>query len=516
MRAIAAAAVGLMMAGWLVPHSAPARDIVWILVDDLRPLLGCYGEKNAHTPNLDRLAQEGVRFERAYCQAAKCGPSRISMLSGLRPETTRVWSHKEADWQRFRQRQADWKSLPQALRAAGWTTRAFGKVSHDGWVDDADWSLPAEPGREGEMLEIVDEAALKNVPYAERAQVPTLIADRKKCPAIQAADVPDDALFAGRMTHRVREVLQQAGPEPHFLAIGYRRPHLPMVAPSKYFDLHPAEQQILPSNRQPPKGAPWFAWFNSDGYQGMIRQLKVPVVSPPTDAAEAMEWNGFELRSYLGVPTHGPIPDDRQREIWQAYRACISYVDAQIGLLLQALRQHPRWRDAAVVVTSDHGWHLGDQTAWTKMTNYEVATRVPLLIHVPGVTPAGAVIRQPVELLDLAPTFLDCAGLPIPKALEGHSLLPLLQNPDTTDADAVACSSFPRFQDLMGQAARDARYRYVRWLDASTGRLRGEELYDHEVDPGETVNRAPQHPEICQRLATRLDQVMKRTEPQKP
>ncbi|MCB1079745.1 MAG: sulfatase-like hydrolase/transferase, partial [Verrucomicrobiae bacterium] len=170
-------------------------NVLMIAVDDLRPMLGCYGDKTIATPHIDALAERGMRFDRAYCQFAKCGPSRLSILMGRRPDSIGVFSHRDEDMRAFRDAHADWFSLPRWFKAQGYHTRSFGKVHHDGWDDPRDWSVPSEPGREGEMMEIVDETAVTKLPFEERAGVPTVIADRLKCPAIQSPDVPDETLF---------------------------------------------------------------------------------------------------------------------------------------------------------------------------------------------------------------------------------------------------------------------------------------------------------------------------------
>jgi iduronate 2-sulfatase len=468
------------------------------MADDLRPMLGSYGDPHVRTPNLDRLAAESVIFDRAYCQVAVCGPSRASLISGLRTETLNFFRHGNEELKFFRRQFGHLPSLPEHFKAKGYRTLGFGKITHDGWEDATDWSEPFFPGREREMWEIVDLERIREVPFAARALVPTIIANRMDCPAVQAPDVPDDALFAGRMTNRILDQLPTLGGQPFFLAVGYRRPHLPLVAPKKYFDQYAPTPAWLPANRRPPVGAPIMAYFNSDSYV-RIREM---LPSPPPDEATAVAWNGFELRSYNGVPDHGVIPDVEQLELRRAYYACISYVDAQVGRLIDGLRAAGLWENTIVVFTSDHGWHLGEHSVWTKRTNYELDTRVPLIIRVPGETSRRTATLS--ELVDLYPTLCELAGLPAPAHLEGSSLAPVLRGRE--EPGGIALSQFTRYDTHMGRAIRTDRYRYVEWSEIETGRLSASELYDHRDDPGETINRAqdPSFASVVQELSGRL------------
>ncbi|MCB1064551.1 MAG: sulfatase-like hydrolase/transferase, partial [Verrucomicrobiae bacterium] len=345
-----------------------------IAIDDLRPMLGCYGENTVISPNIDALAERGMLFERAYCQYAKCGPSRLSILTGLRPDSVGVFSHRDEDMLAFRKANLDLFSLPRWFKEHGFHTRGFGKVYHDGWDDARDWSVPSEPGREGEMMEIVDETAIQGMPFEKRGEVGTIIAERLKCPAIQAPEVPDETLFAGRMTSRVVDLIRErkSEAEPFFFAVGYRRPHLPFVAPKAWFDRYEPTPDWLPPAeiRRPPTDSPLMAWFNSDGYLGTARNQGLSMPVRPKSIEEGMDWAGYELRSYQGIPNHGPISDVDQLAVQHAYRACISYVDSQIGRLMTELSESGLEENTIVVLWSDHGWHLGEQGAWSKMTNY--------------------------------------------------------------------------------------------------------------------------------------------------
>lgn len=478
-------------------RAAERPNVLMIAIDDLRPMLGCYGDRRIQTPNIDRIARRAVLFERAYCQYAKCGTSRLSLMTGLRPDAVGVFSNNKADVAKFRQRRPDAVSLPRWLKQHGYHTQSFGKIYHDEWDQAADWTVPSFPGRPREMWEITNDADPTG---------PTLIAERLACPIMQSPDVSDDHLFAGRMTREVlRTVRELPSDRPHFLAVGYRRPHLPFVAPRRYFDLYQPDLSWLPVNALPPESSPAMAWFNSDGYVGSAARVGLTMPRRPT-RQEAIEWNGFEMRSYLDVPYHGPIPIKRQLEIYQAYAACISYVDAQIGKLLDELESADGWEQTIVVLWSDHGWHLGEHGAWGKMTNFEIATRVPLLIAAPGIGPGRT--QSLAELVDLYPTLCDLTGLEPPDHVQGESLLAALREPSVVSQD-VAASQYSRFQDrFMGRAVRTARYRFVEWTEVASGERVQRELYDHSIDPHEQTNQAdnPRYAHAVRQLASRLSE----------
>ena len=467
----------------LLAAGSPSRgknpNILMIAVDDLRPMLGCYGDRRIRTPNIDRLASRGMLFERAYCQYAKCGTSRLSLMTGLRPDQMGVFSNNKNDLRRFRKKNPGIVSMGRWFKKHGFLTRSFGKIYHDGWDDLLDWSVPPVPGREGEMLEIAD-------PNSPRG--PTLIAPRLDCPAIQDPDAPDDHFFAGRMAEMAAEFLRSRSDSdhPYFLAVGFRRPHLPFVAPRRFFEWYRPDRSWLPKDRMPPKGVEPVAWFNSGGYGGSARKVGLTMPIPPRTRQQAMAWNGYELRSYQGVPNHGPIPDELQLRLIHAYAACVSYVDAQIGKLLQALHASGRAKSTVIVLWSDHGWHLGEHSAWGKMTNYEIATRVPLIFSGPGVA-RGKTTRSLAELVDVYPTLCALAGLEAPPHLEGDDLCPVLRNP-SHEVKLAAQSQYDRYRGkYTGRAVRTKSFRHVVWYDAA-GKAVAEELYHCEDDPGETNN----------------------------
>ncbi|MEM9017378.1 MAG: sulfatase [Verrucomicrobiota bacterium] len=475
-------ALVLIPAG-LVAQSRP--NILMIAVDDLRPMLGCYGDERMHTPHIDRLAEEGMLFERAYCNYAKCGPSRLSLMTGLRPENIGIYDNNEKSVEAFREKRPDAVTLGEWFRTVGYETRSFGKIDHDGWQRMEDWSEPPSPGREREMWEVMPE----DDPTGE-----TIIAERTNCPVAQAPDVADEHLYAGRMAREVEEELATRDDErPFFYAVGFRRPHLPFIAPKRYFDLYEPDESWLTSNPEPPTGVPFFPWFNSDGYVGMAKRQGEPMPEK-FSVADAIAFNGYEMRSYVGVPLRGELSTELQIDLIHAYAACVSYVDAQIGIILDRLEAEGLRENTIIALWSDHGWHLGEMSAWGKMTNYEISNRVPLLLSAPGYMPGST--DSLAELVDLYPTLCAIAGIDPPGHLEGDDLTPVLKDPDQSVKEVVR-HEYMRFKGrFIGHALRDDRYRFVRWSNRG-GETIAEELYDLSEDPLETKNVVEEKPEVA-------------------
>lgn len=326
---------------------------------------------------------------------------------------------------------------------------------------------------------------------------PTIIAERYDCPVLQSPDVPDDHLFAGRMTNEVvAELDAREREEPFFFAVGYRRPHLPFVAPLKYYQMHQPDESWLAVNQDPPEGVSPIAWFSSDGYIGGAKKLGLTIpLRPSRDNAIAL--NGFELRSYKGVPNSGPIPKAQQLELLQAYAACVSYVDAQVGRILNSLQENGMRENTIVLLWSDHGWHLGESSVWGKMTNYETGTRVPLLIDAPGFDPGRT--DSLAGLVDLYPTLCALTGVKAPPHLEGKSLVPVLADPGA-GVQNVSESHYARYRGrFVGDTMRTEQFRYHRWVDAE-GALVSEELYDLSTDPDEQTNLILSLPEVVEEM----------------
>ena len=447
----------------------PKLNVLFIAVDDLRPELACYGHPQIRSPQIDKLAARGMLFERAYCQQAVCAPSRASLLTGCRPDTTRIYDLQTP----LRKAMPNVLSLPQHLRKNGYETVSLGKIYHH-WNDDngIGWSVPAwHPSGEWKGRGYRSPESLRAMEERDKA-TPAM---KGIGPAFEAADVPDNGYPDGATADKAIEELRRLKGAPFFLAIGFLKPHLPFNAPKKYWDLYRREDIKLPTNRDWPKDMPPIAGSN---------------------------WG--ELRQYTGIPARGNLPDDQARELIHGYYACVSYTDAQVGRVLDELDRLGLRERTLVVLWGDHGWKLGEYSAWCKHTNFELDTHAPLLLSVPGQKNAGKKTRAFVEFVDIYPTLCEAAGLSLPAHLEGTSMLPLLDDPERPWR-AAAFSQYPRGR-IMGYTMRTDRYRYTEWIDRRTKEIQARELYDHETDPGENVNLAghPDHKETVEKLAGML------------
>ncbi|MFN7933973.1 MAG: sulfatase [Bryobacteraceae bacterium] len=438
------------------------NNVLLIVVDDLRPELGCYGNSVVKTPHIDALAQKGVLFTRAYCQQAVCTPSRTSFLTGLRPDTTKVYDNGKDE--PFRAVLPNVTTLPQHFRRHGYMTRGLGKVFGEAFNDPEAWTTPLWPeGIAG--MQYVDLEKWAQVPATEKARTPIPTLEWKKLDSIQAPDVPDNALQDGQVADRAVAALRELRDKPFFLAVGFLKPHLPFVAPKKYFDLYTGAHIPEPANPQAPENAPPVAMH---------------------------DWK--ELRGYKDIPRKGPLPPGKTKELIRAYYAATSYTDAQIGKVLAELQRLNLTEQTTVVLMGDHGWHLGEHNLWAKTTNFELDTRAPLIVAGAGVPARSTQCAELVEFVDLFPTLCDMHALPAPAQLEGYSFLPLLRTPAKPWKRAVF-SQFPRPFDSpskrgagMGRSVRTKRYRYTEWH--VPGVEDAVELYDHQNDPRETVNIA--------------------------
>jgi arylsulfatase A-like enzyme len=431
----------------------PRLNVLFIAVDDLRPMLGCYGHPTVQSPCIDAFAATATRFERAYCQFALCNPSRSSLLAGRRPETLGVFTLAKF----VRDGNPDVVTLPEHFKHHGYETRSYGKIFHvtnGNHGDDASWSVPAWP----EKKRVAATPGDPNAPVDETS-------DHSNDDPAVVVEGPVDALADVKIADRAVAALRELRGRPFFLAVGFHKPHLPFVAPKADWDRYDPATLPLAANRTPPSGAPTFA---------------------SNDAAE--------LRRYKGIPADGPpVTDAEARRLIHGYHACVSYVDAQVGRVLAELDAAGLADSTVVVLWSDHGYHLGEQGTWTKRTTWEMATRVPLVIRCPNRGTTGASVASIVELLDIYPTLVDLCGLPMPPALEGRSLAPLLDAPGRDwphVARSLIAKQAPELGGaIKGRAVRTPRYRWIEW----TGKPLPEpvhELYDHDVDPAETRNIA--------------------------
>ena len=434
-------------------------NILILSIDDLRPELGCYGASHMQTPHIDALAAESMRFKQAYVQQAVCLPSRISLFTGMRPNSTGVHD-LQTD---FRDTIPDALTMTQFFGQNGYTTIGMGKVYHDEkwgewdeWIDT--YNLPGINGYQAAETLAQIEAATKEA----RAQGLKGKAFRQftKGPAYEWADAPESAYHDGAMTDLAIDKLKAHADEPFYMVVGYKKPHLPFVMPQKYWDLYPAETVSLPDNYFLPEGSPKIAH---------------------------MTWG--ELRSYSGIPEKGELDTATALELIRGYYASVSFVDAQVGRLMETLEDEGLADNTIVVLWGDHGWKLGEHRMWCKHTNYEIDTRVPFLIKAPGERFVAGETDALVELLDLFPTLSDLSGLPVPEQCEGSSLVPLLENPDAA-WDELAYSQYPRWGGIMGYSVKSHDGRYTEWLDEKSGQVKAREYYDHRIDPNENQNLA--------------------------
>jgi arylsulfatase A-like enzyme len=461
-------------------HAADRPNVLFIASDDLRPELGCYGNTIIKSPNIDRLAGWGMRFDRAYCQQAVCSPSRTSLLTGARPDSTKVYDLQT----HFRSTMGfDIVTLPQQFKQQGYHTESMGKLYHGGLDDELSWSVPAwkpPAGKQGKKTSAAkadedDCVDAKSIQELENKAKETQKKRRTtpRGPAYASPDVADNALFDGAMTDHAVQRLQalKSSDKPFFMAVGYLKPHLPFIAPKKYADLY--DPAAIPPAENPfaPKDAPKHAL------------------------------SGFgELRAYEGMPKQGGVTAQQARELKHTYYAAVSYIDAQIGRLLDTLESTGLKKNTIVIFWGDHGWKLGEHGEWCKHTNFEDDTNVVLLLAAPGKKP-GQSTRALVEFVDIYPTLCELAGLPLPGHLEGRSMVPLLDDPSRPWKSA-AFSQYPR-NNLMGYSMRTERYRYTRWVDRKDpARVDSVELYDHQSDPRENVNLAgnPAHAALLKQL----------------
>jgi iduronate 2-sulfatase len=460
----------------------PKPNILFIAVDDLRLELGCYGVKEIKSPHIDTLSKSGVTFTRAYCQQAVCNPSRASLLTGCRPDTIKVWDLSTP----LRNMVPDIVTLPQYLKSLGYFTVGLGKIYHNIFPDPKSWSVPSPQPKGFANWSAKSLAALKEYKDQMRKDGKTAKQiDRMRGPATDDEDVPDNQRFDGALgdlaVGQLRALKQRQ--DPWFLGVGFIRPHLPFTPPKKYWDFYDPNKIPLAANAYLPKNAPALAAF------GM-----------------------YELRDYMDfAATKEPpavLTQEQQRRLKHGYYASVSFVDVQIGRLLEELERLGLSENTIIVLWSDHGWKLGEHAGWCKQTNYEIDTRVPLIMRVPGAKGNGKHCGSLVELVDIYPTLCDLAGLDLPKHLDGRSFKSLLDDPGAKYKDA-AISQFPRKHqgaEYMGYAMRTDRYRYIEWVDRKTREIKERELYDHQTDPSENQNVAgrPENVELLRTLNVQL------------
>lgn len=447
-------------------------NVLFIAVDDMRCDLGCFGNSYVKSPNIDRLASTGVLFRRAYCQQAVCNPSRVSLMTGMRPDSTRVWDLTTE----MRSVLPDVVTLPQYFRQNGYRAVAYGKIFHNPFPDAQSWDEPTHNPQNVIAYSAENRDKLTKFKQSMRASGKSENAiDRMRGPATEIQDEPDDRNYDGKQTSDAIEKLNElaSGEAPFFLAVGYIRPHLPFITPKPYWDLYRRSEIPLAANGFLPKNAPQVS-FGDRSFGGF-----------------------YELRGYMDYanvknPFEGTLTEEQQRELKHGYYASVSFTDAQIGRLIDVLERTGKSNNTIVVLWSDHGWKLGEHGGWCKQTNFEIDTRAPLIVRNPSAKANGTPTDSLVEFIDIYPTVCELAGLPIPPHTEGRSLAPILDDVRIETKD-YAISQFPREhqgKDYMGYAMRTDRYRYIEWLSAVDGSVFARELYDHRVDHEENENIA--------------------------
>lgn len=443
---------------------ADRPNVLMICVDDLKPTLGCFGDPAAVTPHIDALANRGVRFDMAYCNQAVCSPSRNSLMTGLRPQTIGVYDLAT----HFRMAAPDVVTVSEYFQQNGYHAAGLGKIYHTGHGNKDDKQSWSEPSWRPKAKQYADPANLAKMKPDAKGKV--------RGPATESADVSDetysDGLIAAEAINRLKS-FKQSPDQPFFLAVGFLKPHLPFVAPKRYWDLYDKNELPMPQVVKAPEGAPDYA-----------------------------KTSGGELRSYSDMANRGAIDEATTRHLIHGYYAATSFADAQIGRVIDALDELDLDESTIIVLWGDHGWHLGDHGMWCKHTNYEQAARIPVIVSAPGGA-RHASTNSLIETVDLYPTLCELSGLPAPEGLDGESFADVVRDPNGKARDFVT-HVYPRGGRL-GRAIRNERYRMVEWKNRGAGPDSAEiELYDYQVDPLETKNIADQSPEIVAGLRSNL------------
>ncbi|QDT00891.1 sulfatase [Adhaeretor mobilis] len=455
--------------------ATPKRlNVLFLIADDLRPELGCYGNTVIKSPHIDRLAERSLVFNRAYCQQAVCSPSRTSVLTGTRPDTSRVWDLRT----HFREALPLVVTLPQLFKEHGYECAGLGKIYHGGLGDAPSWSVAAgafsTPRKNRTRRKNSLAATNNNVPreWANR------LTQTNRGQAFRATDDPPNGGGEGKLADEAIAALRQfkASGKPFFLGVGFHKPHLPFSVPKHYWDLYNPEQIPPAPNPFLPSDAPSYALVEKN-----------------------------EMWNYSGVPDVKDLPEYYTKQLKHGYYAAVSYMDAQLGRVLEELDALDLREDTIVILWGDHGWKLGEHNRWCKHSNVEDDARAPLIISAPGTKGGGKKTDALVEFVDIYPTLAELADIPLPEHLEGTSVKPLLKNPKRSWKSA-AFSQYPRTvqgKRLMGYSMRTNRYRFTRWVDRKDHtKVDAVELYDHQTDPQENTNIAddPAHATLVDEL----------------
>ena len=468
-------------------------NVLFVIVDDLKPILGCYEDPFVKTPNIDRFAKEGVVFTNAYCQQAVCGPSRASFLTGMRPDYTGVWDLETE----MRNINPEILSMPQFFKQNGYETAGIGKVfdsrSVDENIDNPSWSIPfykksndyypKEMGkakgryRDLKVLEEIEKyEKIGEAKGLTEKELSNFIKINAK-PSVESLDIPDNAYIDGATVLHSKDILKilKENAKPFFFAVGITKPHLPFAVPKKYWDLYDRDEIQLAEFRENANNSPLVAYH---GAGELYKYTDIPPLASFSDVKGGME-----------------LPIEKQKELIHGYYASVSYADALIGKILDTLETLDLKDNTIVTIIGDHGWHLGDHNLWCKHSNFEQATRIPMIFKIPGVKASKT--RALAEAVDIFPTLCDATGIKIPEQLQGVSLMPVLMETKSKVKD-YAVSQYRRGKNMrtFGYSIRTERYRLTLWMKDfyrlyepfHEGYIVSGELYDYDNDPLETEN----------------------------
>ena len=473
------------------------KNVLFISVDDLKPLLGCYGSNVVKSPNIDRLAKMGTLMENAYTQQAVCAPSRFSVFTGIRPDTLKVWDIRT----KFRKQNKGLKTIVDQFADNGYTTAGVGKMYHH--EDQQKWMIPLKKAddllkgkhisgyRSDEVVKLVP----KNGKIKNHWRFKKVLKKNNMLLSTEAEDVPDDAYFDGAIANEAIRLLGdfKKNKTRFFLALGFKKPHLPFVAPKKYWDMYDRNEISMAEYRKEASGSPSYAYHT---------------------------WG--ELKNYSDIPTGKSVvlKDAKQLELIHGYYACVSYMDAQLGKVLDKLESTGLIENTVICLWGDHGWHLGDHGMWAKHSNFEQATKVPMMVVAPGFK-GNQRYKGMTELVDLAPTIFELSGVQKTDNLEGTSLVPAMRNVNKIKKQ-YSISQYPRSvkgKEVMGYSLRTERYRYTAWFKwtKKTGEILDTtpvdvELYDYKKDPLETKNfaKSPENKAVIKKHEAYLNEYLKR------
>jgi arylsulfatase A-like enzyme len=468
-------------------------NVLFIIVDDLKPILGCYGDPFVKTPNIDRFAKEGVVFTNAYCQQAVCGPSRASFLTGMRPDYTGVWDLETE----MRNINPEILSMPQFFKQNGYITAGIGKVfdsrSVDENIDKPSWSIPFYKKSNDYYPKEMGKAKgrYRGVKVLEEIEIYEKIGGAKGLtgkelsnfikinakPSVESLDIPDNAYIDGATVLHSKDILKvlKENAKPFFFAVGITKPHLPFAVPKKYWDLYNRDEIQLAEFRENANNSPLVAYHRAGE---LYKYTDIPPIASFSDVNGGME-----------------LPFDKQKELIHGYYASVSYADALIGKLISTLESLDLKDNTIVTIIGDHGWHLGDHNLWCKHSNFEQATRIPMIFKIPGIKASKKSVLA--EAVDIFPTLCDATGIKIPEQLQGASLMPILMETKNKVKD-YAVSQYRRGKNMrtFGYSIRTERYRLTLWMKDfyrlykpfDEGYIVSGELYDYDNDPLETEN----------------------------